>query len=160
MECGWQHNCRRCRRVKLHRLLTYDAFGNIAEYKQTYANGNPTWLGQMVYGAQSGNHNALGWNIAGGGNSFEIPLVAGAEMEMWNSGSGGTTIYAHADWMGSLRLSSTPSQTVNNDSAFAPFGEIYVNSPSWWRKYAGLAPELTGDLWDADVRSYHAKQGR
>jgi YD repeat-containing protein len=39
--------------------LTYDAWGNIAEYKQTYPNGNP-WLAQIVYGVQGRAHTDLG----------------------------------------------------------------------------------------------------
>jgi RHS repeat-associated protein len=140
--------------------LTYDAMGNIAEYKQTYANGSPTWLAQLVYGAQTGGHDPLGWTVAGGGNSFEIPLVGGTRLDMWNNGGSPTTVYGHADWLGSIRLNSTPSRTVNDDTAFAPFGEVYISSPSWWHKFAGLAGKLTDGLWDADVRYYHAKQGR
>jgi RHS repeat-associated protein len=139
--------------------LTRDALGNNVEYKQTYANGNPTWLGQLVYGVQGRAHVPLGWTIAGGGNSFHIPLVGGAIMEMWNNG-GATTVYGHADWQGSIRVDSTPSRTVNSDVVFAPFGEVYNSPTRWSYEFAGLANDLTGNLWDADMRSYHANQGR
>lgn len=104
-------------------------------------------------------HVPLGWTIAGGGNSFHIPLVGGAIMEMWNNGSA-TTVYGHADWQGSIRVDSTPSRTVNSDVAFAPFGEVYNSPTRWSYEFAGLANELASNLWDVDNRSYHANQGR
>jgi RHS repeat-associated protein len=138
--------------------LTYDALGNDVEYKQTYANGSPTWLAQQVYGVQGRAHVPLGRMAAGGGNSFKIPLVGGARMAGWNSGS--TTVYGHADWQGSVRLNSTPSRIENSDVAFAPFGEVYNSPTTYWYEFAGLASNLTSNLWEADVRSYHAIQGR
>jgi len=91
--------------------LTYDAWGNIAEYKQTYANGNPPWLAQLVYGVQGRAHQDLGKTIAsGGGTTFTLPLVGGASMAGWSSSS--TTVYGHSDWQGSIRMNSTPSRTV------------------------------------------------
>jgi RHS repeat-associated protein len=141
--------------------LTYDALGNKVEYKQTYANHNPTWLAQLVYGVLGRAHAPLGWTVAGGGYSFKIPLVGGAQMGVWNyGGSSTTTVYGHADWQGSIRLNSTPSRIENSDVAFAPFGEVYDSPTTYWYPFAGLASTLTSNLWDADVRSYHAIQGR
>jgi RHS repeat-associated protein len=137
--------------------LTYDAMGNMAEYKQTYPN-NPAWLAQLVYGAQGPAHAPLGKTIAGGGTTFELPLVGGAKMAAW-SGSG-TTAYGHADWLGSIRLNSTPSRTVISDVVFAPFAEVYNSPTTYWYEFAGLSSRLASNVWDADVRSYHANQGR
>jgi len=139
--------------------LTYDALGNTAEYKQTYANGNPPWLAQLVYGVQGRAHADLGKTIAsGGGNTFTLPLVGGASMAGWSSSS--TTVYGHSDWQGSIRLNSTPSRTVNSDAVFAPFGEVYNSPTTWWYEFAGLKSSLTSNVWDADYRHYHADQGR
>jgi hypothetical protein len=134
--------------------LIRDAFGNIAEYKQTFANGNPTWLGQFVYGVQGRSHQSLGRN-ATSGSDFELPLPGGARMLSY-----GSPFYGHADWRGDILLNSTPSRTVTSDAVFAPFGEIYNSPTTYFYEFAGLNSNLTDNVWDADARSYHAKQGR
>jgi RHS repeat-associated protein len=137
-------------------FLTYDAFGSMVEYKQTYANGNPTWLAQQVYGASALSHKPLGKNILSGGTVYELPLPAGAEMMAWN----GPPVYGHPDWLGSIRLNSTTGRIVNSDVAFAPFGEVYNSPTTFWYEFAGLNNNLTDNVWDADARRYHAKEGR
>jgi RHS repeat-associated protein len=136
--------------------LTYNAFGSMVEYKQTYANNNPTWLAQQVYGDAAQSHKPLGRNILSGGTVYELPLPAGAAMVAWS----GAPVYGHADWLGSIRLNSTTGRTVNSDVAFAPFGEVYNSPTTFWYEFAGLNNNLTDNVWDADARRYHAKQGR
>ena len=135
--------------------LTYDAFENMAEYKQTYPNG-PPWLAQQVFGVLGSAGTPLGYTTSSGGTNFELPLVGGAKMAGWS----GTTVYGHADWLGGIRLDSTPSRTVTSDVVFAPFGEVYNSPTTYWWEFAGLAQRLTNDVWTADARQYHAKQGR
>jgi RHS repeat-associated protein len=135
--------------------LTYDAFGSLAEYKQTYANGNPTWLAQYVYGAQGRSHQYLGKNTASGGTIFHLPLPAGARMASY-----GTPFYGHADWRGDILLNSTASRAITSDAVFAPFGEVYNSPTTYLYEFAELKGNLTDNLWDADARHYHAKQGR
>jgi len=57
--------------------LTYNALGSMVEYKQTYANSNPTWLAQQVYGDAAQSHKPLGRNILSGGpsTSFRYQLA-------------------------------------------------------------------------------------
>jgi RHS repeat-associated protein len=136
--------------------LTYNALGSMVEYKQTYANSNPTWLAQQVYGDAAQSHKPLGKNILSGGTVYELPLPAGAAMMAWS----GAPVYGHADWLGSIRLNSTTGRTVNSDVAFAPFGEVYNSPTTFWYEFAGLNNNLTDNVWDADARRYHAKQGR
>jgi RHS repeat-associated protein len=51
--------------------------------------------------------------------------------------------YNYADWLGSARLYSTPSQTTNYpDMAYAPFGEGYAGSAGWIQ-FTGV----TGSSW-------------
>jgi RHS repeat-associated protein len=128
----------------------------MVEYKQTYANGNPTWLAQQLYGDSGQSHKPLGRNILSGGTVYELPLPAGAEMMAWS----GAPVYGHADWLGSIRLNSTTGRTVNSDVAFAPFGEVYNSPTRFMYEFAGLNNNLTDNVWDADARRYHAKEGR
>src|SRR5437773_9095447 len=39
--------------------------------------------------------------------------------------SSGLVHYRHSDWLGSARLTSSPSRTVLSTAAYAPFGETY-----------------------------------
>ncbi|MFZ0639839.1 MAG: hypothetical protein WA020_10440 [Candidatus Acidiferrales bacterium] len=60
--------------------------------------------------------------------------------------------YQHADWIGSARFASTPSRTVYNDLAYAPFGEPYAQSGSTGVTdiaFAGMDENTTANAYDA-----------
>ena len=72
-----------------------------------------------------------------GGQSLtraDIPLPGGAEAVFTASG---LDYYRHADWLGSARLSSSPSQTLDAATAYAPFGEEETGAASGYRSFTG-----------------------
>jgi RHS repeat-associated protein len=73
--------------------------------------------------------------------------------------SSGLEYYRHADWLGSARLTSTPSRTVTGDVAYAPFGETYASSGSPDLSYTGQNPDTNANLYDFMYREYGI-QGR
>src|ERR1039458_455842 len=99
--------------------LTYDAFDRMVEQ----ARG--TSYTQIVYGADGSklaltNGQAL--------NKAFIPLPGGAKA-IYTSGPT-LSRYWHPDWLGSVRLASTPTQTVLGETAYAPYGETHAPSGS------------------------------
>ncbi len=130
--------------------LTYDALGRMVEQNGTT---------QIVYGP-TGEKFALmnGQTLA---KAF-VPLPGrGAAVY----GAGGTLGYfRHPDWLVSVRLGSTTSQTVLFDLAYAPYGEAYAESGSVDRAFAGLnqdtMPGNTNGLYDALYREYSMYGGR
>jgi RHS repeat-associated protein len=76
--------------------------------------------------------------------------------------SSGLDHYRHADWLGSARLTSSPSQTVISTTAYAPFGEAYASGTSDF-SFTGMNQDtvtgaLSGD-YDFLNREYNT-QGR
>ena len=77
--------------------------------------------------------------------------------------SSGLDHYRHADWLGSARLTSSPSQTVLSATAYAPFGETYATYPS---PSASADPSFTGQNSDSVSGEYdflyreYSTQGR
>jgi RHS repeat-associated protein len=85
-----------------------------------------------------------------------IPLPAGA-VAAYNSS--GLNNYHHVDWLGSFRLASTPSRTVPFDTAYAPFGESYVQSGSYIAAFTGQTQDTHSNVYDFPAREYGI-QGR
>jgi hypothetical protein len=56
-----------------------------------------------------------------------VPIPSGSTATYTSSG---LAYYSHADWLGSARFFSTPSQTMYGDLSYAPFGEVYGQSGS------------------------------
>jgi hypothetical protein len=84
-----------------------------------------------------------------------VPLAAGAKATYTPTLSG----YWHPDWLGSNRLTSTPSRTVGTDLALAPYGEIYVQSGCQDVSFTGSSfIDHTCDLYDfpAAARDFRA----
>ncbi len=77
--------------------------------------------------------------------------------------SSGLDHYRHSDWLGSARLTSSPSQTVLSTTAYAPFGETYATYPS---PSASADPSFTGQNSDTVTGDYdflareYSTQGR
>jgi len=68
--------------------------------------------------------------------------------------------YRHNDWLGSARLSTTPSRTKYYDVAYGPFGESYNGSGTQDLNFAGMNQDTVTGLYDATFREYHPVQGR
>jgi RHS repeat-associated protein len=129
---------------------TFDALGNLVE--QNIPSDN--WTAQYLHdehGAELGfaHAQAAGWTwirLPGGATAI---YVGGSLQNYW-----------HADWMGSARFGSTPSQGMFSDRAFAPYGEPYASAGSSYQSFAGLLQNLSADLFDTPNREYHPTQGR
>jgi len=109
---------------------------------------------QLVYSPQGGR---LGFMSGQTYQTGRVPLVAGAWARYLPSG---LALYRHPDWLGSVRLSSTPSQTVYYDGAYAPYGESYAEWGATDHVFTGQKEDTVGDLYDFPFREYHATQGR
>jgi RHS repeat-associated protein len=127
--------------------VTYDANGRAVEQNRsgTYS--------QIVYGP-SGKKIAVmtGQTLQKG----FVPLPGRATAVYASSG---LDHYRHPDWLGSARLSTTPSQTVYEDVAYAPFGEAYAQSGSTDLSFTGMDQDTVPNLYDFPSRAYGI-QGR
>jgi RHS repeat-associated protein len=109
---------------------------------------------QLVYTPLGGR---LGFMSGQTYQKGRVPLVAGAWARYLASG---LAVYRHPDWLGSVRLSSTPSQTVYYDGARAPYGEPYAEWGTNDHIFTGAYQDTVGDLYDFPFREYHPTQGR
>src|SRR5215469_10529291 len=131
--------------------VTYDALGRMVEQSTSGKNT------EIVYDPL-GNKLALMNTTATLVTGF-APLPAGATA-VYNAS--GLQYYRHADWLGSSRFSSTPTRTMFNDLAYAPFGEQYAQSGSTGvtsTSFAGMNEDTTTNAYDAMFREYGI-QGR
>jgi RHS repeat-associated protein len=71
----------------------------------------------------------------------------------------GLAQYRHPDWLGSLRLMTTPSQTVRGDVAYAPYGETYAQTGSVLPSFTGVDGVSVYNEYDFPAREYGI-QGR
>ncbi len=127
--------------------LTYDALGRMVE------ENNAGVFNQYVY--------ALGKKLAVMNGqtmvtSF-VPLPGGAAVKYTGST---LNFYRYVDWLGSIRASSTPSRTVPNGQAFAPFGERYAVKSTPPGDFTGQMNDTATDLYDFLYREQHNGQGR
>ena len=161
----------------------YDANGNLTNdsyHSYTWdAEGLPR---SMSPGPSSITYDALGRWVEQyyGGYTQEVYDPTGAKLELMYQngqtlGEGRVTLpggakakytsalnsYWHPDWLGSSRLNSTPSRTVSDDVAFAPYGELYVQTGCQDVTFTGSSfIDHTCDLYDFPAREYHPTQGR
>jgi RHS repeat-associated protein len=133
------------------RSLTYDALGRMVD------DGTRA----MVVGP-SGNKPLAFMSGQTLSEAF-IPLPGGGMMRSaWGWGWG----YRHGDWLGSVRLLTSMSQTLISDEAYAPFGEGYAHSGGaddygYTQGTTESLGQLSGQgLVDFPFRKYHATQGR
>jgi RHS repeat-associated protein len=125
---------------------TYDALGRIVEQSKSGMNT------EMVYDC-AGNKLALMNTTTTLVTGFG-PLPAGATA-VYNAS--GLQYYRHPDWLGSSRFSSTPTRTMYNDLAYAPFGEQYAQAGSTGitnTSFAGNNQDTSTNLYDAQHREY------
>src|SRR5208337_4962840 len=104
---------------------------------------------QLVYSPLGGR---LGFMSGQTYQMGRVPLVAGAGAQYLPSG---LSLYRHPDWLGSVRLSSTPSRGVSYDGAYAPYGESYAETGTADEEFTGQRHDTVGDLYDFPFRDYH-----
>lgn len=158
---------------------TYDSNGNVTnDFAHTYAwdaDGNSITtdgvgltfdaLDRMVEQNRSGSYTEIVYAPTGGklalmnGQSLVkgfVPLPGGATAVYTNTG---LDHYRHSDWLGSNRLSSTPSRTVQWSGAYAPWGESYASSGTPDPSFTGQNSDTSSDDYDFLYREY-GNQGR
>jgi RHS repeat-associated protein len=74
--------------------------------------------------------------------------------------SNGLAYYRHSDWVGSSRFASTPSRTMYFDGAYAPFGEVYVQTGTADLSFTGMNQDTVPNLYDFPFREYNNIHGR
>ena len=127
--------------------LTLDAQGRVVELNKSGA------YTQFLYSPTGFKMQILNGQVQI--KSF-VPLPAGALAEYNNSG---TIAWRHSDWLGSSRLTSTPSRTVSYDGAYGPFGELYAQSGTTDVSFTGMDQDTVANLYDFPAREYGI-QGR
>ena len=158
---------------------SYDSNGNLTnDATNTYAydvNGNVITLNgtAIVYDAldrmvQEGSTSLLMGPLSSkplasmSGQTVNERFVALPGGAMMRSSWG----YRHGDWLGSVRLQTSFSQTLVYDSAYAPFGENYAGAGTHsdvaftQGSTDSLGRLLSTSLYDFDFRKYAQAQGR
>jgi len=158
---------------------SYDSNGNVSsDGSHTYAwdaNGNSTSidgvsltfdaLDRLVEQNRSGSYTQIVYGPTGGklalmsGQTLQkafIPLPGQATAVYTSSG---LDHYRHSDWLGSARLTSSPSRTVVSTTAYAPFGEPYAQSGTADLSFTGMNPDTVSSDYDFLAREYSI-QGR
>jgi len=138
---------------------TYDAFGRMVEL-QGGPNGSTTQFVRSPAGGAVAE--TVGQNLL----QALLPLPGGGYTMSYNSSN--VTYYAHADWLGSTRLLSTPSQGALPTMAYAPFGEGYAGGLPQYVTFTSEGYAFTvnpgenqsGSLEDFTFRRYDIIRGR
>jgi RHS repeat-associated protein len=127
--------------------LVYDALGRMVEQQ------NGSTYTQMLY-------SPVGKTAIMNGQTLSKAFVGlpGGGTAIYKSS--GLAYYRHADWLGSSRLTSTVSQTVYSDSAYAPFGEQYAVSGTADPSFTGQDSDTVSSLYDFTFREQSPSQGR
>jgi len=132
----------------------YDALGRMVEISNA---GVHT---QVVY-APSGQKIGLMNGISALQKGI-IPLPGGGTAIY--KGSSGLSHYRHGDWLGSARLSTTPSRTLYYDTAYGPYGETYAavigNGGNTSVSFTGNGKDTPTDLYPFMYREYNSAQSR
>lgn len=88
-----------------------------------------------------------------------VPLPGGATAHYQSWGLG---FYRHADWLGSSRLATSTSSVVQQDTAYAPFGEPYAAMSGGNGDYSFTGQNKDTDWLQYDFlfRQYDPRQSR
>jgi RHS repeat-associated protein len=158
---------------------TYDSNGNVTnDSLHTYAwdaNGRPVTidgvgvtydaLGRMVEQNRSGTYTEIVYGTSGqkialmSGQTLQKAFVSlpGGSLAVY-TGSG-LDHYRHSDWLGSARVTTTPSRAVSGDIAYAPYGETYAQSGTPDASFTGINQDTVPNEYDFPAREYGI-QGR
>src|SRR3989442_360243 len=122
-------------------------------------------LDRMVEQNRSGSYTQIVYAPTGGklalmsGQSLLkafVPLPGQATAVYTSSG---LDHYRHSDWLGSARLTSSPSRSYISSVAYAPFGETYAQSGSADVSFTGQNSDTVSGGYDFLFREY-SMQGR
>jgi RHS repeat-associated protein len=127
--------------------LTFDAFDRAIE-----KNVSGTYT-EMVF-APTGDKLAL---MNGHALTTGFVPLPGQATAVYTSA--GLDHYRHSDWLGSARLTSSPSQAYISSVAYAPFGETYASSGTTDPSFTGMDPHTVSTDYDFLYRPY-STQGR
>ena len=129
-------------------------------------------LGRMVEQSRTGGYTQIAYSPVGSklalmiGQTLQKALVPLSGRSLAVYSSSGLQYYGHADSLGSIRLGTTPTRSVNFDTAYAPFGETYASTGALDPSYTGKANDTSsyrqdtaGGLYDFPLREY-STQGR
>jgi len=162
--------------------VSYDANGNVlTDGSHTYAwdaDGNSVSLDsvgltfdaldRMVEQNRSGTYTEIVYSPGGaklalmsgtGGQTLQkafVPLPGQATAIYTSSG---LDHYRHSDWLGSARLTSSPTRTVLSTTAYAPFAETYAQSGTPDPSFTGQNQDTVSGDYDFLYREY-SDQGR
>jgi RHS repeat-associated protein len=87
-----------------------------------------------------------------------VPLPAGAVADYTSGPS--LLDYWHTDWLGSVRLASTPNRTMYYDAGIAPYGEHYVETGTTKGVFADMVQNTITGMYDTPNREYDTTSGR
>jgi RHS repeat-associated protein len=129
-------------------FMTYDAFGRWVEL------GTPAGYSQALYAPDGSEFAVMS------GSSVVHAYVHLPQGAVATYAGNSLWTYWHPDWLGTPRLYSSPSQTVNADTAFSAYGEQY-QGPSIDTFFTGAAqlPEAN-DLRTFPARNLSVVEGR
>lgn len=144
-------------------MYAWDANGN----STTVDNVGLTFdvLDRMVEQNRSGTHTEIVYSPGGAklalmsGQTLQkafVPLPGRATAVYTSSG---LDHYRHSDWLGSARLTSSPTRTVLSTTAYAPFGETYAQSGTADLSFTGQNQDTVSGDYDFLYRKY-STQGR
>ncbi|HKW16867.1 MAG TPA: RHS repeat-associated core domain-containing protein [Terriglobales bacterium] len=130
--------------------LTYDALDRMVEQNISGTLFQIAW-------APSGSKLAIfsGQTLKQG----FVPLPGGATAQYHSFGLG---FYRHADWLGSERLETAPDHSIQQDVAYAPFGENYsaITGGNGDLSFTGQNKDTVFLQYDFRYRQYAPKHGR
>jgi RHS repeat-associated protein len=163
--------------------VSYDANGNLlSDGVNTYtwnADGRPTKLNSTTWtldafgrpversvgsGFQQAVYIPTGDQLAfmTGQTFFRawVPLPGGATAVYDYSVNNGLYFYRHPDWLGTSRVTSTPSRTFSATLAYMPFGETYLLDGNSDFDFTGQNSNNVPGVYDFPAREYSSTQGR
>ena len=130
----------------------YDAFTRLVEIQGS--SGDHT---QMVYAPDGFKFAYMNGQTV---EKYIAPLAAGLQAVYLAATPAAPAFWRHSDWLGTVRLDSTPAQGVYFDGGWAPFGEYYAGTGTSDRVFTGQRQDVVGGIWDFMFRQYSPAQGR
>ncbi len=127
--------------------LTFDALDRMVEQNRSGA------YTEIVYGPGGGKLALMNGQTL---TRAFVPLPGKASSVYTNSG---LDHYRHSDWLGSTRLTSSPSRNYVSSLAYAPYGETYASSGTPDSSFTGMNQDTVSTDYDFKYREYSI-QGR
>jgi RHS repeat-associated protein len=135
--------------------IVRDAFNRVVE-SSAWGPNHPTYEKiASPFGAVWLSGSRLAW--------ARIPLPGGGDYVYYNSGTTTGSWFDHADWLGGFRLTTSPTQTLNDQTEYSPFGTPYdqsAGSGCCVYAFGGNIMDMAPGLYDTPNRELHNVQGR